>query len=555
MTRIKNYILAGVIALTTASCNDFLTTNPYDALPPSIAWKTEDDAQKFVVGCYGGDNDKVPGWESGETLLYLDCMSDFAYNNFPWEGFTAYGNGSFSASDGRSFYNLSVIRRCNTFFKNVEGITFSDPAVKKDLIAQVRFLRAYQYFIMNWMYGGVPLISNYMTADEAKVPRDTEAKVREFVEKELDECTADLKEKPADLGRAAKGAALALRMREALYYGDWATAKDRAKKIEALNQYSLEGSYSNLFRVSGKNSKEIILAVQYIPNTKTLGTIGQMYNNGDGGWSSVVPTQNLVDEYEMANGLAKEEAGSGYDPTHPYANRDPRMSMSIYYPGCDFTKDDGTVTVFNTLDKEIGGKTNANYSLAADNSSKTALTWAKYLDPITQYKATGIWETEASPIVFRYAEVLLTYAEAENELNGPSSSVYDALDNVRARAGMPAVDRAKYAAKDKLRELIHRERAVEFAGEGLRRADIIRWKTSDGKMVAEKVLNGALLRVVGTVSMNASVSPTMRATINPDASRKERLVEERVFKTFQRYLPIPQSARDKNPRLTQNDGY
>lgn len=555
MTRIKNYIWAGAIALTAASCNDFLTTNPYDALLPSLGWKTEDDAQKFAVSCYGGDSKYVPGWQEGSTLLYMDCMSDFAYSYFPWEEFTAYGNGSFSASDGKSFYDYSVIRRCNTFLGKVEGITFGDPAVKKDLIAQVRFLRAYQYFIMNWMYGGVPIISNYMTADEAKVPRDTEAKVRGFIEKELDECTADLKEKPSELGRVAKGAALALRMREALYYGDWATAKDRAEKIKALNQYSLENNYSNLFRISGKSSKEIILAVQYIPNTKTLTTIGRMYNNGDGGWSSIVPTQNLVDAYEMANGLTKDEAGSGYDPTHPYANRDPRMGMSIYYPGSEFTKDDGTVTIFNTLDKEIGGKINANYPLAQDNSSKTALTWAKYLDPITQYKSSGIWETEASPIVFRYAEVLLTYAEAENELSGPSSSVYDALDHVRARAGMPAVDRAKYATKDKLRELIHRERAVEFAGEGLRRADIVRWKTPDGKMVAEKVLNGALLRVVGTVSMDASVSPSMRAKINPGASKKERLIEERVFKTFQRYLPIPQSARDKNPQLSQNDGY
>ncbi|WP_373734392.1 RagB/SusD family nutrient uptake outer membrane protein, partial [Bacteroides heparinolyticus] len=206
-------------------------------------------------------------------------------------------------------------------------------------------------------------------------------------------------------------------------------------------------------------------------------------------------------------------------------------------------------------DKEIDGKKNANYSLAADNASKTALTWAKYLDPITQYNATGIWDTEASPIVFRYAEVLLSYAEAENELNGPSASVYDALDDVRTRAGMPAVDRAKYATKDKLRELIHRERAVEFAGEGLRRADIVRWKTSDGKMVAEKVMNGSLLRVAGTVSMDTSVPAEMRATINPNASKAERLIEERVFKSHYRYLPIPQSARDKNPQLTQNDGY
>lgn len=555
MIRIKNYILTGLVVLTATSCNDFLNTTPYDALLPSTTWRTEDDAQKFVVGCYGGDNDQVPGWESGETLLYLDCMSDFAYNNFPWEGYTNFGNGTLSASTGHSFYSFSVIRRCNTFLENVEGITFADPAVKKDLIAQVRFLRAYNYFIMNWMYGGVPIVSNYMTADEAKVPRDTEENVRKFIETELDGCTADLKDEPAALGRAAKGAALALRMREALYYGDWAVAKDRAEKIKRMNLYTLDDNYSNLFRISGKSSREIIMAVQYIPNTKSLGTIGQMYNNGDGGWSSIVPTQNLVNAYEMKNGLTIDEANSGYDPTHPYANRDPRMGMSIYYPGSNFTKDDGTVTVFNTLDQVLNGKSNPNYALAADNSSKTGLTWAKYLDPITQYNATGIWDTEASPIVFRYAEVLLTYAEAENELNGPSGSVYDALDDVRERVGMPAVDRVKYATKDKLRELIRRERSVEFAGEGLRRADIVRWKTSDGKMLAEKVMNGSLLRVVGTVSMDSNIAPEMRATINPAAPVNQRLIEERTFSPHHRYLPIPQSALDKNPKLKQNEGY
>ena len=77
-----------------------------------------------------------------------------------------------------------------------------------------------------------------------------------------------------------------------------------------------------------------------------------------------------------------------------------------------------------------------------------------------------------APIVFRYAEVLLSYAEAENELNGPSADVYAKINLVRQRAGMPAVDQTKYGTKDKLRELIRRERSVEFAGEGLRRADI-----------------------------------------------------------------------------------
>lgn len=555
MIRLKSYITIGVAAIMLTSCSDFLNTAPYDALSPATTWKTEEDAQKFVVGCYGGDNDQVPGWEDGGTLLYMDCASDFGYNNFPWEGYTAVGNGTLTAANyGSSFYNFSVIRRCNTFMDNIDAIPFKDEAVKKDLIAQVRAIRAYRYFVMNWWYGGVPVISNYTTSDEAKVPRNSEEEVRKYVEKELDECTPDLNKEPSARGRIAQGTALAIRMREALYYGDWATAKDRAQKIMDLGLYDLDPSYANLFNVSGQGSKEIIAAVQYIPNVKTLGVIGQMYNNGDGGWSSIVPTQNLVDEYEMSNGLTKDEPGSGYDAAHPYANRDPRLALTVLYPGCNYTQDGGAAGIFNTLDKTLpDGSKNANYMTAADNASKTGLTWAKYLEPITQY--ADMWNTEACPVMFRYAEVLLTYAEAENELNGPSAIVYGMIDDIRNRVGMPGVDQGKYNTKEKLRELIRRERGVEFAGEGIRRADIVRWKTSDGKLVAEKVLNGTLQRVVGTVNMDVNTDPELRATINVNASDEDRKIEDRVFKPFNRYLPIPQDDRDSNPNLTQNDGY
>lgn len=338
---------------------------------------------------------------------------------------------------------------------------------------------------------------------------------------------------------------MAIRMRSALYYGDYQKAKEMAEAIIGLNQYSLEPDYSNLFKVAGQDSKEIILAVQYVNSTLELSVIGQMYNNGDGGWSSIVPTQNLVGVYEMADGLTKEESSS-YDPAHPFAGRDPRMAMTIIYPGMDWNGG-----VVNTLDKTIGGKDNANYPPSANNASKTALTWRKYLDE--QY-ANGIWNTNACPIVIRYAEVLLTYAEAANELSGPSADVYDKLDLIRERVGMPKVDRAKYASKDALRQLIRRERGVELAGEGVRRADILRWKDENGKMVAETVLNGVLERVVGTIDYTET-DPAKRAVIDVNAAATDKKVEDRVFKPHHRYNPIPQSAIDYNPNLKQNPEY
>ena len=549
-----SYILAGAALAVMPSCNDFLDTLPTDAMTPSTTWQTELDAQKFLVGCYDG-------WESGTEILYMDCTSDFGYNNFSWEGYKDFANGTISAANpGANFYDFTIIRRCNTFLENIEKVTFADEKTKKDLIAQARVIRAYRYFKMNWLYGGVPIIENYESAVDAQVPKKTEDEVRTFIETELDTYTYDLSVKPTERGRIAQGAALAIRMREALYYGDWSTAKTKAQEIIDLQQYDLEKGkegYSKLFQVAGQDSKEIILAVQYINSTKPLGVIGQMYNNGDGGWSSIVPTHQLVDAYEMTNGKTIDEEGSGYDKKHPFKGRDPRLALTVIYPGANYVKSDGSTAVFNTLDKEIvnakGEKaSNPNFMTAADNASKTGLTWNKYLAPITQY--TDIWNTNACPIVFRFAEVLLTWAEAENELNGPSNDVYDKIDEVRTRTGMPAIDRQKYNTADKLRELIHRERSVEFAGEGLRRADIVRWKDASGKMVAETVLNGRLERRIGTVDMNGSDAET-RATIKPDASAEEKLIEERKFEPKNRYFPFAQSILDKNPNLVQVNGY
>lgn len=539
MKRLLVYMLAGMSLIGT-SCSDFLETVPHDALSPSTTWQTEADAEKFLIGCYDG-------WADESGILYWDCGSDFGFNYHIHEGWRNIGNGSMTASNQvADYYSFSMIRRCNDFLTNIANIEFAEESKKNNMIGQVKTIRAYQYFLMNWIYGGVPIIESYETAEEAQVPRNSEEEVKNFIYNELDEAIPMLYDAPEASGYIAKGTALALNMRASLFYGDYQRAKDAAKAIMDLGIYELDPSYENLFTLAGQNSKEIIASVQHDENLYSNWMIATMYNNADGGWSSMVPTQNLVDTYEMSNGLTKEEAGSGYDATHPFANRDPRMAMTVLYPGMDWVGLTGK-TILNTLDATIDGAKNPNYPDDADNASKTALTWAKYLNPYTQYG--DIWSTNAQPIVFRYAEVLLSYAEAENELNGPSAEVYNLLNQVRNRVGMPDVDQNKYNNQAKLRELIRRERSVELAGEGLRRQDIIRWKDDSGKMLAETVLNGPLTRVVGTVN-TSEPDPTKRATISGTA-----LVENRSFASYNRYLPIPQSAIDKNPNLKQNEGY
>ena len=552
MRHLKNYIFAGLAALMTTSCSDFLDTAPKDAMTPATAWQTQSDAEKFLTGCYNNWEDNYDsGWGWDGFLLYWDGTSDFGYDQYSWEGYTPIGNGQVNATTGRDFYEFSKIRRCNEFLDNVDKCSFSSEAVKKDMIAQARWIRAYRYFLMNWNYGAVPIIKSFQSAEEAMVPKNTEAEVRKYVEDELDQLVSDLNDAPSETGRIAKGAGYALRMREALYNEQWAVAKDRAEKIIALGQYDLDPSYSNIFSLAGQGSKEIILAVQHIPSTKKNDVIGRMYSNGDGGWSSIMPTWNLVDAYEMANGKTIDDPTSGYDATHPFNNRDPRMGMTICYPGCDYINGQGKQAIFNTLDEKINGVKNSNYKDSKNNTPPTGLIWGKYLAPQSQY--SDIWNTACSPIVFRYAEVLLTWCEAANELdfNANKAQIYTYLNKIRNRVGMPDVDQTKYNDQSSVRELIHRERAVELAGEGLRRSDILRWKTADGKMLAEKVLNQVLLSREGTVNMDASVAPGLRATFNGKTTE----IETRVFKTYNRYLPIPQGALDANKALTPSEGY
>lgn len=548
MKKISNKIglaaLAGTMAVNVA-CSDFLNTSPVDQLSPATTWKTEADARAFMIGVYNG-------W-TGDDILYMDCNSDIAYNFHVHEGFKNWANGKMTPSYSNlvNYYGFSTIQRANIFMANIDNVTFGDEAAKKEMIAQVRALRAYKYFELNWIFGGVPIVDYYATAEDAKVPRNTEAEVTQYIFDELDAAIPDLSESPAG-GYWSKGAALALKMRTALFYGEWQKAADAAAAIMAMKKYSLEPSFATLFSLAGQGSPEIILAQQSIPNTAGM-WLGFMYNNSPesgAGWSSIVPTQNLVDMYEMANGLTKEEAGSGYDETHPFAGRDPRMAASIIFPGMDFNGH-----IVNTLDQQLppgaDGKPIANpdHPTAANNASKTALTWGKYLLPMSQYPDT--WSTGACLIIFRYAEVLLSFAEAKNEVSGPAADVYDAIDLVRERAGMPKVDRTKYATRETLRELIRRERTIELAGEGLRRQDILRWKDASGKLVAETVLNKDLYRITGTVNYDEP-DPFKRATVTGTT------LEEggRSFSVVpNRYMPIPQSSIDRNPKLKQNDGY
>ena len=526
------YVLA--IVFTFSACDDsFLETAPNDALSPSTFWKTQKDLDLALTGCYNG-------FEDGGSIMYRDAGSDNAYNNFPWEGWTNVGNGKLSPADpGASYYGFGTINRCNEFLENADNATsvsVEDIAVYK---AQVRFIRAYSYYVLTTNYGDVPLIiENFATPEEAKVPRDSQEVIRTFIEDELTAVIGILPESysGAEFGKATKGAAQALLMRYYLYFKDYKNALATAKSISG---YSLNPTFDGLFDPANEQNNEVILSVQQTPDLYEIDFTPFMPNSL-GGWSSVVPTQSLVDAFEMANGKTIQEAQSAgdYDPTNPYVNRDPRLRASVVYPGQVYANE-----VYRSIEVN-----SADYYNKADNASKTGYNFKKYttfldLDPSSPY-----WNQGNDIYIFRYAEVLLTIAEAKLELGQIDNELYNALDAVRLRAGMPSVDRVKYASEASLRKLVRNERRVEFAMEGLRRDDIIRWN------IATDVLNGDLMGV-----MRGTVLETMQPNgdYNVSLSLPSNLIENRSFQAPKNnLLPIPQSAIDKNPMLTPNNtGY
>ncbi|WP_400261719.1 RagB/SusD family nutrient uptake outer membrane protein [Sphingobacterium sp. SG20118] len=218
------------------------------------------------------------------------------------------------------------------------------------------------------------------------------------------------------------------------------------------------------------------------------------------------PAQVAINEIRAEN-YAKSDKS---DFIKEFKNRDPRFYASILFESAPW----------NALTSS--GDYVFSWPKGSTNTSLTGYNFRKLVDPYSQREDV---DSYVNIILIRYAEILLTYAEAQNELTGPDASVFDALDQLRVRAGMPKVDRAVYASQDGLRELIRNERAVELVLEGSRYYDIRRWKIA-----------GAVMNNIYDITNG--------------------LAQKRVWDPKLYLLPIPQSEIDLSYGvLKQNEGY
>lgn len=466
-----------------------------------------------------------------DEVVYFDCASDNAYNPFPWENWQVQATGYATANEfGQNYMKYDKITRCNNFLANIDRPEMSEE-LRTRLTSEVRFLRAWHYFLKVTLYGDVPLVKEVLDIKNSNLPRTPKAEVEQFILDELTEIAPTLPDKyrGGDVGRVTKGAALTLRARMEIFKGDYAACAATCEQIMKLG-YSLFQDYKGLFKIANVNNEEVIMDVQYVENLAKNSILGVMPPASVGGWSSINPTQALVDTYECMDGKTIKES-TNYNPKDPYKDRDPRLAATIIYPGCLYEG-----SYFNSIDiKDPTGDYYAPYG-----RSKTGYHPRKYIDNLSDY--ADMWNTGMNAIVMRYAEVLLMYAESKIELGQIDESVYKALNDIRKRAGMLEVDRTVYNNQAKMRELVRRERRVELAMEGLRWFDICRWRIAEEVMPGQ--VYGALLGTVdaGTGALNLT---------------DERIkVEIRLFDPAKNYLwPIPQSVIDATPAIEQNPGY
>ena len=289
-----------------------------------------------------------------------------------------------------------------------------------------------------------------------------------------------------DIGRITSGAAIALKARTYLYENDWANVVSNCQQIIDSKIYSLFPDYAGLFSSANENNSEVILDVQYVPNLRTWSkyfdyappTAGRRVNQQ-------APTQELVNSYLMLNGDSIRAAGSGYVENNPYVNRDPRLAATVLFDGGIFKVLDTKTNVMtdSIIHIKPGSGTIDEYKAGNGNNSLTGYYMKKYYDPTY----TGSFNSGLNLILIRYADILLMYAEAQNELGKMDKTIWDmTIKAIRLRAGFTTANALEFKpawTQSDLRKIIRNERRTELALEGTRIFDIRRWKT------AEVVLN------------------------------------------------------------------
>jgi hypothetical protein len=467
------FLLAGCVGLDVV---------PSDKFTDETYWTSEEKASSVLSMAYKQMNN--PG-----RIFRDERLSDNLYNGYGNDDIRIIANGQANASTG--LFNTvwgdlyAGIKTTHTFLANVDRVAM-DENRRERMKAEARFIRAFLYFqLTNW-YGDVPFFTEDIDLETARTISPTpQASIVAWIHDELDQVAGILPTRAeydvSDRGRITAGAAVAFNARVALNFNNWEKVKECTEKLingTQYGEYTLFSNYQELFYRANQYNPEIILDVQHVTDKFTWNEISVYvpFSLPLVQFTLASPTQSLVDTYLMKDGSSWNETKD------PYEGRDPRMDMTIVRHNSTIKKKDGSTYTVNVDPNDAGNTTN-DY-IGRENGTHTGYFYRKYYDPNPAAWTAGTsWDCNINFVTLRYADVLLMYAEAMNELNQMDAVVWDnTIRALRVRAGFDntalALDYPS-GGQDALRSVIRNERRVELALEGTRIYDIRRWKTAE----------------------------------------------------------------------------
>jgi hypothetical protein len=563
-----------------ASCKKegFLSQTTTSNLTEETVFKDSANTVSFLAGIYEnvGFSASARRFTYGSSPLNqtpnggLDASSDEAevYNSggstaLAWETGTI--NAAVVTDDAYKKPYASI-RAVNQLLKNLPKVPINN-FVKTQMKAEARFLRAWYYAILLKHYGGVHLVGDsiYTYTDKIPASRNTYAECVNYIVSECDAAALDLPTAQAGVsyGRASKGACLALKSRVLLYAASplfngqsltgtkndavlgyptfdkerWKLAQDAAEAVISLGTYHLNIDnatpgigFQNLFTL--RYNTEYIFQLMRPTGNVDLEELFQPPSRT--GKNGAFPLQGLVDAFPMKNGKAIADPTSGYNAQDPFAGRDPRLDFTVIRDQTPLQN--RLVSGFSPVNIYQGTyKGIATGPDAVHVGTSTGYYTNKMLSPNAVSQDFTHRTDRVLPLI-RYAEILLNYAEAANEYNGPTTEVYQAVEAIRERAGLVPYQLPAGLNQVDMRLAIQNERRIELAFEEHRFWDVRRWK------IAEQTDN---IQTKG-LEINRNGNAVTYKIFD---------VRKRNFRPAMYLWPLPQSEVAKSPELIQNPGY
>ncbi len=604
----KKLILALVITLLFASCENVLDKVPLDTITDGAVWKEKTLADDYLIECYAEmvfyfetiyGTMMSDSWTPAKT--YALTIADEAFASW-----TTGASGGPRSSDITieggvyEWWGYSTIRKLNIFLENMETSDFED-SYKTQRMAEARFLRAFAYFNIVKRYGGVPLITKSLQLDapnkELYPERNKEADIYDFILSELDAIVDDLPEtsESSDLGRANKYADLALKSRAAMYAASiatWGTVQldgivgistDRAndywqvsynasKEIIQSGKFSLYNKYPdnkaknfrNIFLDEGNSEtifSERFEGVSGKGHMYDMWMVPRGYHSWTGGQQATLYLE-MAESFDNTDGTSgmidRDKIASGYLWTvdELFGKKDPRFKASVYTQGTPWIwKGESVVVDYHKYILLPDGTilTSGSYKGVSIYGSNMS-TWStltpfgimKYVDDedVAQWTFTSGNESKTDYIIFRLGEIYLNLAEAAIEL-GKDGEALSSVNTIRERAGMP-----EYTSIT--RDLVRKERKLELAFEGNRYFDVRRWRTAVDDLTGD--FHGLQFILDGSSyeegNYDVSTAKYQLEIIDHVVGTVDPYFLEKHY-----YLPISNSRTSSNSNLVENPSY